>query len=180
MKPKRRRQTKPRLAATPRLMLSDRLLASAATLVAGKNPGPDARVIELFLAWCGNRVLQDGLLDQARCLAERALSDGRDEDACPALRRAEAMLSEAQRALLQELAAAPAESQRGLALKLLLWRWESCHRRDGALEDVHEFAAFAAYRDGLALAGIETLAHPRDKLTCALLRAGKALEGEDD
>lgn len=181
MKAKRPRRAP--AAAPTKLVLSDRMRVSAALLVAGKDGGPDAPVVELFLSWCANRVLQDALIEEARGLRVRAQAEGRSEEACPALRalrRTNALISDAQDALLKDLASAPSESPRGLALKLLLWRFEGCPWRTGELEEVHEIAVYSAYRDALAQAGLEALAHPRDADTDALLRAGKALKGEQD
>lgn len=138
-KTKRRQQAQKRAAAsTAQFSLSDHLLTGAAALVAGKEPTPDARVTELFLAWSSVRVLEEVLLDHATIFARRVHAEGREEDDCPALRgvgRIQRVLSPERRALMQAMVAAPTDSVRGLALKLLVWRWEASHRIDGALTE---------------------------------------------
>jgi hypothetical protein len=179
---KRRRQTQKRATPPAQITVSDRLLAGAAILVSGKDGGPDALVTELFLAWSSVRVLEDVMLDHARDFARRARAEGRAEETCAALcavRRTQEIFYPQRRALMQAMATAPADTLRGLALKLLVWRWEASHSLDGALTDLEEIAAYSAYCDALKGADLLSLAHPRDALTDALLEAGKALEIDD-
>lgn len=180
----KRRTAAPMPAAAPApITASDQMLAAAAILVSGKDGGPDGRVTELFLVWCCLRVLQDAMYDHERPLAQHARAEGRNESDCPALRalrRAQKFFYPHERLLIQAMTAAPADTPRGLALKLLVWRCESFPNTNGSLTDIHDIAAYAAYRDALKAADLVRLAHPRDALTDALLAAGDGLEFDDD
>ncbi len=186
---KRRAKTKARRKTTRApppsapFIVSDRVLAAADLLVSGKDCGPDARIVELFLAWSSVRMLDDVLLDHSAYFGRRTHAEGRDEGDCPtlcAIRRLQDILFPHRRALMETLASIPAQTPRGLALKLLVYRWESCHRTDGALSDVEDIPAYAAYRDALQLADLVRLSHPTDELTDALLSTRKAVEIDDD
>lgn len=186
---KRRAKTKTRPKTTrapppsPPFIVPDRVLAAADLLLSGGDYGPDARVVELFLAWSGVRVLDDVLLDHSAHFGSRTHAEGRDEGDCPALsaiRQLQEILFPHRRALMETLASVPAQTPRALALKLLVYRWESCHRTDGALSDIEDIPAYAAYRDALHLADLVRLSHPADELTDALLSTPKALEIDDD
>lgn len=166
----------------PSFTVPDRMLAAADLLVAGEDGGPDAHVTELFLAWSGVRVLEDVLQDHARHFGDRTHAEGRAEDDCPAwcaVIRLDHILFSPRRTLMEALAAAPAETPRGLALKLLVWRWESCHSPHGKLTEIDAISAYGAYRDALKRADLTSLAHPLDALTDAVLEQGKALEFDD-
>jgi hypothetical protein len=182
-KTKRRTPARKPAAAPTQITISERMLAAAAILVSDKDCGPDAKVTELFLSWSCLRVLQDVMFDHERDFGRRAHAEGRDEADCPALQaigRTQRSFFPYERQLIQAMAAAPAETSRGLALKLLVWRWEGCHNTDGSLTDIHEIAAYAAYRDALNAADLISLAHPRDALTDALLAGSKGLEFDSD